>query len=95
MKDGKRPKPWTTPLPRVSLQTPLRVARSITGGRGCITDSLKDDHDIAYVMTELGIGGGSELDLESHTLAQNQSPLAMMMMHALVKGFQIAWKRSW
>ena len=94
MKDGKRPKPWTTPLPRVSLQTPLRVARSITGGRGYITDSLKDDHDIAYVMTKLGIDVGSELDLQGYNLAQNQSPLAMMM-NALVKGFQIAWKGSW
>ena len=41
---------------------------------------LKETHDITHVLTGFGIDGVSELGLQGFNLAQNRSPLAVMLI---------------
>ena len=48
--------------------------------RDYITHRLKETHDITHVLTGFGIDGISELGLQGFNLAQNRSPLAVMLI---------------
>ncbi len=48
--------------------------------RDYITHRLKETHDITHVLTGFGIDGVSELGLQGFNLAQNRSPLAVMLI---------------
>ena len=45
-----------------------------------IVHRLKETHDITHVLTGFGIDGASELGLQGFNLAQNRSPLAVMLI---------------
>ena len=48
--------------------------------RDYIVHRLKETHDITHVLTGFGIDGVSELGLQGFNLAQNRSPLAVMLI---------------
>ena len=52
----------------------------INNERDYIVHRLKETHDIAHVLTGFGIDGVSELGLQGFNLAQNRSPLAVMLI---------------
>ena len=52
----------------------------INDERDYITHRLKETHDITHVLTGFGIDGVSELGLQGFNLAQNRSPLAVMLI---------------
>jgi len=52
----------------------------ISDERGYITHRLRETHDITHVLTGFGIDGVSELGLQGFNLAQNRSPLAVMLI---------------
>jgi len=45
-----------------------------------ITHRLRETHDIVHVLTGFGIDGPGELGLQAFNLAQNRSPLAVMLL---------------
>ena len=45
-----------------------------------VVHRLKETHDITHVLTGFGIDGMSELGLQGFNLAQNRSPLAVMLI---------------
>ena len=45
-----------------------------------ITHRLKETHDITHVLTGFGVDGASELGLQGFNLAQNRSPLAVILI---------------
>ena len=52
----------------------------VNNERDYIMHRLKETHDIAHVLTGFGIDGVSELGLQGFNLAQNRSPLAVMLI---------------
>ena len=52
----------------------------INDERDYIVHRLKETHDITHVLTGFGIDGVSELGLQGFNLAQNRSPLAVMLI---------------
>ena len=45
-----------------------------------VVHRLKETHDIIHVLTGFGIDGNSEIGLQGFNLAQNRSPLAVMLI---------------
>lgn len=45
-----------------------------------IVHRLRETHDIVHVLTGFGIDGAGELGLQAFNLAQNRSPLAVMLI---------------
>ena len=61
----------------------------ISSGRDLIIHRLKETHDIVHVLTGFGIDGPGELGLQAFNLAQNRSPLAVMLIFGgLLKSLQ-------
>jgi ubiquinone biosynthesis protein Coq4 len=54
--------------------------RPITSPAEYITHRLRETHDIVHVLTGFGIDGPGELGLQAFNLAQNRSPLAVMLI---------------
>jgi len=54
--------------------------RPIDGPADYITHRLRETHDIVHVLTGFGIDGPGELGLQAFNLAQNRSPLAVMLI---------------
>ncbi|KZR62543.1 MULTISPECIES: Coq4 family protein [Prochlorococcus] len=52
----------------------------VTSPKEFIVHRLKETHDIVHVLTGFGIDGVSELGLQGFNLAQNHSPLAVMLI---------------
>jgi ubiquinone biosynthesis protein COQ4 len=54
-----------------------------------IVHRLRETHDIIHVLTGFGIDGAGELGLQAFNLAQNRSPLAVMLIFGgLLKSLQ-------
>jgi ubiquinone biosynthesis protein Coq4 len=45
-----------------------------------VVHRLRETHDIVHVLTGFGIDGPGELGLQAFNLAQNRSPLAVMLI---------------
>lgn len=45
-----------------------------------VVHRLRETHDIVHVLTGFGIDGNSEIGLQGFNLAQNRSPLAVMLI---------------
>ena len=52
----------------------------VTNAQEYVVHRLKETHDIIHVLTGFGIDGASELGLQGFNLAQNRSPLAVMLI---------------
>ena len=52
----------------------------VTSAKEFVVHRLKETHDIVHVLTGFGIDGASELGLQGFNLAQNRSPLAVMLI---------------
>lgn len=52
----------------------------VTNSQEFVVHRLKETHDIVHVLTGFGIDGTSELGLQGFNLAQNRSPLAVMLI---------------
>ncbi len=52
----------------------------VTSAQEFVVHRLKETHDIVHVLTGFGIDGASELGLQGFNLAQNRSPLAVMLI---------------
>ena len=52
----------------------------VTNAQEFVLHRLKETHDIVHVLTGFGIDGASELGLQGFNLAQNRSPLAVMLI---------------
>ena len=52
----------------------------ITSPQGYVTHRLRETHDIVHVLTGFGVDGVGELGLQAFNLAQNRSPLAVMLI---------------
>jgi ubiquinone biosynthesis protein COQ4 len=52
----------------------------VTNAQEFVVHRLKETHDIVHVLTGFGIDGASELGLQGFNLAQNRSPLAVMLI---------------
>ncbi|TCD57894.1 hypothetical protein CWE17_03605 [Synechococcus sp. BS56D] len=52
----------------------------VTTAQDYVVHRLKETHDIVHVLTGFGIDGASELGLQGFNLAQNRSPLAVMLI---------------
>jgi ubiquinone biosynthesis protein Coq4 len=52
----------------------------ITNQREFLIHRLRETHDIVHVLTGFGIDGPGELGLQAFNLAQNRSPLAVMLI---------------
>jgi len=52
----------------------------VTNAQEFVMHRLKETHDIVHVLTGFGIDGASELGLQGFNLAQNRSPLAVMLI---------------
>jgi len=52
----------------------------VTNSQDFVVHRLKETHDIVHVLTGFGIDGASELGLQGFNLAQNRSPLSVMLI---------------
>ena len=52
----------------------------VTNANEFVIHRLKETHDIVHVLTGFGIDGISEIGLQGFNLAQNRSPLAVMLI---------------
>lgn len=52
----------------------------ITSPEDYVTHRLRETHDIVHVLTGFGVDGAGELGLQAFNLAQNRSPLAVMLI---------------
>jgi ubiquinone biosynthesis protein Coq4 len=52
----------------------------VTSTNEFVIHRLKETHDIVHVVTGFGINGISEIGLQGFNLAQNRSPLAVMLI---------------
>ena len=52
----------------------------ITSDQEFIIHRLKETHDIVHVLTGFGVDGVSEIGLQAFNLAQNRSPLAVLLI---------------
>jgi ubiquinone biosynthesis protein COQ4 len=52
----------------------------ITSPQDYVTHRLRETHDIVHVLTGFGVDGPGELGLQAFNLAQNRSPLAVMLI---------------
>jgi ubiquinone biosynthesis protein Coq4 len=52
----------------------------VSSPRDYITHRLRETHDIVHVLTGFGVDGPGELGLQAFNLAQNRSPLAVMLI---------------
>jgi ubiquinone biosynthesis protein COQ4 len=52
----------------------------ITSPQDYVTHRLRETHDIVHVLTGFGVDGVGELGLQAFNLAQNRSPLAVMLI---------------
>jgi ubiquinone biosynthesis protein COQ4 len=63
--------------------------RPITSPADYLVHRFRETHDIVHVLTGFGIDGVSELGLQAFNLAQNRSPLAVMLIFGgLLKSLQ-------
>ena len=61
----------------------------VTNAEEFVVHRLKETHDIIHVLTGFGIDGDSELGLQGFNLAQNRSPLAVMLIFGgMLSGLQ-------
>lgn len=54
--------------------------RPVTSPQEYVTHRLRETHDIVHVLTGFGVDGPGELGLQAFSLAQNRSPLAVMLI---------------
>ena len=54
--------------------------KPVTSPEDYITHRLRETHDIVHVLTGFGVDGPGELGLQAFNLAQNRSPLAVMLI---------------
>ena len=52
----------------------------ISGDQDFIVHRLKETHDIVHVLTGFGVDGVGEIGLQAFNLAQNRSPLAVLLI---------------
>jgi ubiquinone biosynthesis protein Coq4 len=52
----------------------------ISSERDYVTHRLRETHDIVHVLTGFGVDGPGELGVQAFNLAQNRSPLAVMLI---------------
>ena len=52
----------------------------VTNENEFVIHRLKETHDIVHVLTGFGVDGISEIGLQGFNLAQNRSPLAVMLI---------------
>ena len=52
----------------------------ITSDKDFIVHRLKETHDIVHVLTGFGVDGVGEIGLQAFNLAQNRSPLAVLLI---------------
>jgi ubiquinone biosynthesis protein COQ4 len=52
----------------------------VTNANEFVIHRLKETHDIVHVLTGFGVDGISEIGLQGFNLAQNRSPLAVMLI---------------
>ena len=52
----------------------------ITSDKEFIVHRLKETHDIVHVLTGFGVDGVGEIGLQAFNLAQNRSPLAVLLI---------------
>lgn len=52
----------------------------ITSPQDYVTHRLRETHDIVHVLTGFGVDGAGELGLQAFNLAQNRSPLAVLLI---------------
>jgi ubiquinone biosynthesis protein Coq4 len=52
----------------------------ITSPQDYLVHRLRETHDIVHVLTGFGVDGAGELGLQAFNLAQNRSPLAVMLI---------------
>lgn len=52
----------------------------IVSERDYVTHRLRETHDIVHVLTGFGVDGPGELGVQAFNLAQNRSPLAVMLI---------------
>jgi ubiquinone biosynthesis protein Coq4 len=52
----------------------------ITSPEDYLVHRLRETHDIVHVLTGFGVDGAGELGLQAFNLAQNRSPLAVMLI---------------
>ena len=52
----------------------------VTNANEFVIHRLKETHDIVHVLTGFGIDGISEIGLQGFNLAQNRSPVAVMLI---------------
>lgn len=52
----------------------------ISSPQDYVVHRLRETHDIVHVLTGFGIDGAGELGLQAFNLAQNRSPLAVMLI---------------
>ena len=52
----------------------------IASERDYVTHRLRETHDIVHVLTGFGVDGPGELGVQAFNLAQNRSPLAVMLI---------------
>ena len=54
--------------------------KPITSPQDYVTHHLRETHDIVHVLTGFGVDGAGELGLQAFNLAQNRSPLAVLLI---------------
>lgn len=52
----------------------------MTNANEFVIHRIKETHDIVHVLTGFGVDGISEIGLQGFNLAQNRSPLAVMLI---------------
>lgn len=52
----------------------------ISGDQDFVVHRLKETHDIVHVLTGFGVDGVGEIGLQAFNLAQNRSPLAVLLI---------------
>jgi ubiquinone biosynthesis protein Coq4 len=61
----------------------------ITNAGEFVVHRIRETHDIVHVLTGFGLDGDSEIGLQGFNLAQNRSPVAVMLIFgAMLSGLQ-------
>ena len=69
----------TTQISGITPDTLIDPA-PITSDQEFIVHRLKETHDIVHVLTGFGVDGVGEIGLQAFNLAQNRSPLAVLLI---------------
>ena len=56
----------------------------ITSDQEFVVHRLKETHDIVHVLTGFGVDGVGEIGLQAFNLAQNRSPVAVLLMFGVM-----------